>query len=61
MNIEDTLKLAIKLHNDDDLEAARRLYDKILKQDANHPDANHDHPKALQLCFSPSLTLSTLE
>ena len=41
MNIEETLKLAIKLHNAHDVEAARSLYDKILKQDANHPDANH--------------------
>jgi protein O-GlcNAc transferase len=41
MNIEDTLKLAIKLHNAHDVEEARGLYEKILKQDANHPDANH--------------------
>ena len=41
MNIEDTLKLAIKLHNSHDLEEAGRLYDEILTKDAEHPDANH--------------------
>jgi protein O-GlcNAc transferase len=41
MNIEDTLKLAIKSHNAHNLEKAIRLYDKILTLDADHSDANH--------------------
>jgi protein O-GlcNAc transferase len=41
MNIEDTLKLAIKCHNAHNLENATRLYNRILTLDADHSDANH--------------------
>ena len=41
MNIEDTLKLAIRCFKDNNLENAARLCDKIFMLDADHSDANH--------------------
>ena len=41
MNIDETLKLALKLHNNNDLKRANKLYDGILELNINHPDANH--------------------
>jgi Flp pilus assembly protein TadD len=41
MDVDETLKLALKFHNSNDMEKANRLYDKILAKHGDHPDANH--------------------
>ena len=41
MNVDETLKLALKFHNNNDLKKANKLYDGILALYINHPDANH--------------------
>jgi len=41
MDVDKTLELALKFHNSGDEAKAKELYDDILSQFANHPDANH--------------------
>ncbi len=41
MDVEETLKLAIEYHNANEIEKADILYNKILEQSVDHPDANH--------------------
>ena len=41
MDVDETLKLALKFHTANDMEKANRLYDKILAKHGDHPDANH--------------------